>query len=261
MRFTRDLFERRIKERLGMESRRAPLLPRAVLPGGWDAEGVSAFLRRELDGRSDAMERVVIIGAGGHAKVVIEILEEAGGYQIAGCTSPGGEGQVLGLPVLGGDEILPELRASGVRCAFVALGDNRARLRAIRAVTAAGFELVNAISRRASVSPRVRLGQGIAVMAGAVINVDSELADGVIVNTGATLDHDCRIGACAHIAPGVHLAGGVTVGEGAFLGAGSTAIPGIAIGAWTVVGAGAAIVRDLQAEVTAMGVPARVRTS
>jgi UDP-perosamine 4-acetyltransferase len=200
---------------------------------------------------------VVVLGAGGHAKVVIEILEGIPGLSVHGCTSaePGAL-PVLGYPVLGADDILPGLFNSGVRHAFVAVGDNRARLRAMREVTSLGFTLVQAVSPRAIVSARIRIGLGVAIMPGAVVNPDSELGDGAIVNTGATVDHDCRVGECAHIAPGVNLAGNVTIGTGAFVGIGSRVIPGRSIGEWAVVGAGTVVIRDVPPGVTVAGVPA-----
>jgi UDP-perosamine 4-acetyltransferase len=156
---------------------------------------------------------------------------------------------VLGLTVLGSDDILPELFRSGVQHAFVALGDNRARLSVSQRLAHSGFRLVNAVSRRAVVSRHARLGTGVAIMPGAVINADAVLEDGAIVNTGASIDHDCRIGRYAHIAPGSSLAGNVTIGEGVLLGAGSSVIPGRSVGPWSIIGAG---------EITAVGVPARV---
>ena len=203
-------------------------------------------------------EPVVLIGAGGHAKVIVEILRERDGVHIVGCTAvaPRPEG-VLGLPVLGDDTILTELRARGVLNAFVAVGDNRARLNAARRVALAGFQLINAVSSRATVSPSAHLGKGIAIMPGAVVNADVSIADGVIVNTGATVDHDCCIGAYAHIAPGVHLGGGVAVGEGAFLGIAASVIPGVTIGPWATVGAGGVVIRNLPGGIVTAGVPAR----
>lgn len=202
---------------------------------------------------------VVVLGAGGHAKVVLEILEETGHWDIVGCTSARGpSGALLNYPVLGSDEVLSALYRGGVRHAFVAIGDNRLRQHAIRRARELGFELINAVSRRAALSSRVKMGSGIAIMASAAVNVDSILGDGVIVNTGASVDHDCLIGAYAHIGPGVRLAGGVEVGEGAFLGVGSCVIPGIRIGSWAIVGAGAAVVKDVAAGATVVGVPARV---
>ena len=202
---------------------------------------------------------LVIMGAGGHAKVVIDMLLERDEYRLAGCvTHEPGAAEILGVPVLGDDEALAGVYASGVRHAFVAVGNNRVRADRLQHVRALGFTVVNAISRHAIVSTRVTLGAGVAIMPGAVINVDSVVEDGAIINTGATVDHDCRIGAFAHIAPGTHLAGNVTVGEGTFLGVGTAVIPRCAIGAWTMIGAGSAVVRNIGDHVTAVGVPARV---
>jgi UDP-perosamine 4-acetyltransferase len=201
----------------------------------------------------------VIVGAGGHAKVIIDILQENDEFELAGCTTLDNHpGELLGLTVLGSDEVLPDLFRSGVRLAFVALGGNRVRLSLSERMREMGFGLINVVSRRATVSRRARLGGGIAIMPGAVVNVDTEIADGAIINTGATIDHDCRIGRCAHIAPGTNLAGNVTIGEGAFMGIGSRVIPGCSVGPWSVVGAGAVVVRDLPGSVRAVGVPARV---
>jgi UDP-perosamine 4-acetyltransferase len=205
------------------------------------------------------MEQLVVLGGGGHAKVIIEILQDAGKFIIAGCIASGSEvSSVLDLPVLGGDSQLPRIYASGVRNAFVAVGDNRVRRSLTQKVIAVGFKLVNAVSPHAVLSRRVELCAGVAIMAGAVVNSCSRIGNGCIVNTGATVDHDCKIGDWAHIAPGTNLAGCVTIGEGAFLGIGSRVIPKISIGDWATVGAGAVVIRDLPAAVTAVGVPARI---
>lgn len=203
-------------------------------------------------------ERVVVLGAGGHAKVIIEMLEEQEQFEIAGCVSREPGKEVLGFPILGDDGILPALYAEGVRKAFVAIGENRARQSAMERVAAEGFELINAVSRHSVISPRARLGCGVAVMPGAVMNVMSRIGDGAIVNTGATVDHDCDIGRWAHVAPGTNLAGGVTIGEGVFLGIGSRVLPCVSVGPWTTVGAGAVVIADLPGGVTAIGVPALV---
>jgi UDP-perosamine 4-acetyltransferase len=204
--------------------------------------------------------RVALIGAGGHAKVIIDILRTDDSVEIIGCVSPNpGQVAVLGVPILGGDEIIPELFRDGVKSAFIAIGDNPTRVRFLRHLKELGFGIVNAVSPAAIISTSATLGRGVAVMPGAIINTGSAIADGAIVNTGAVVDHDCRIGTGAHIAPGVSLAGNVTVGDGAFLGVGSSVIPGISIGSWTTVGAGAVVVRDLPEHVLAFGVPARVQ--
>jgi UDP-perosamine 4-acetyltransferase len=206
-----------------------------------------------------SVEQLVLIGTGGHAKVIIEMFEEGGQFELIGCTSlAGGPSDILGIPVLGDDAVLPRIHASGVRNAFVALGDNRRRWIAMRQIAKAGFQFVNALSPRACISRRAELGVGVAVMPGAVINVLSRIGDGAIVNTGATVDHDCRIESCVHLGPGTNLAGCVSVGEGAFLGVGTRVIPGISIGSWTTVGAGGVVIRDLPSHVTAVGMPAEI---
>ena len=205
--------------------------------------------------------RVVVIGGGGHAKVVLDILIDRADVELAGCvTAVTTVSTVLGVPVLGADDVLPAVAASGVTHAFVAVGENRLRAKLQRHVTELGFSLINAISRSAVLSARVNLGTGIAIMPGAIVNVDTTIGDGAIINTGASVDHDGAIGAFAHIGPGSTLAGNVTVGEGTFLGAGTTVIPRRTIGAWTTSGAGAVVVQDLPGGVLAVGVPARVRS-
>jgi UDP-perosamine 4-acetyltransferase len=214
MRFSPDLFERRLRDRLETGCGHAPAPARGTLLAGWDTARVSEFLGRELDRGAQARPRLIVIGAGGHAKVIIEILEEHEQLEIAGCVSREPGGEVLDVPILGDDGVLAALYAQGVRKAFVAIGENRARRNAMQRAVAEGFELVNAVSRHSVISPRTRLGCGVAVMPGAVINVMSRIGDGAIVNTGATVDHDCEIGPCAHVAPGANLAGCVTIGEG-----------------------------------------------
>lgn len=206
-----------------------------------------------------ADSRLVVLGAGGHARVVIEILEELGGWDIVGCLAPEPMvREVLGYPVLGGDDRLAELIQAGVRSAIVAVGDNRLRRKIAQRALELGVELVTAVSPSAKVSSRATLGEGVVVAPGAVINTGARLGDGVIVNTGATVDHGCQVGPYAHIAPGCHLAGDVLVGEGSLLGIGACVLPRIRIGSWAVVGAGAVVHRDVPEASTVVGVPARL---
>ena len=143
-------------------------------------------LYSRLNASAPARAPVVVIGAGGHAKVVIELIRAQGLYDVMGCTDREPQQQdVVGAPILGGDDVLPDLYAQGVRHCFVALGDNALRRKVAAQVTALGFELVNAISPKAVVSPTARLGRGVAVMAGAVINADATIGDLAIVNTRA----------------------------------------------------------------------------
>ncbi|MDF4002854.1 NeuD/PglB/VioB family sugar acetyltransferase [Luteibacter sp. PPL552] len=201
---------------------------------------------------------IVVVGAGGHAKVCIELLRDTG-YEVSWCV--GGEDSpdsCLGVPVCRGDDHLVRLRNEGFTHAFVALGANRLRQRLHVYLGELGYERVNAVSPRACVSATAQLGAGVAVMAGAVINAETTIGDATIINTGATIDHDGVIGAAVHIAPQCALAGNVRVGDMAFLGLGTKVIPGCDIGAGAITGAGAVVVSDIDPDVTAVGVPARV---
>ncbi|QIL01457.1 acetyltransferase [Sphingomonas sinipercae] len=207
----------------------------------------------------DLARAVVVIGAGGHAKVAIEALRHSG-WNVVGCTDPDGSSrQVVGADVLGDDSLLPELRSAGIRFAFPALGNNAVRERIGRELIAMGFELPNALGPQTIVSPSAKLGVGVAIFAGAVINAEAAVGDFAIINTNASVDHDCVIGSAAHIAPGCALAGCVKIGDRAFVGAGSSVIPNIEIGTDSTVGAGSSVVRDIPSGVTAFGVPARAK--
>jgi UDP-perosamine 4-acetyltransferase len=200
---------------------------------------------------------VVVIGAGGHAKVCIELLR-AMNLEVSWCIGGAADPETcLGVPVLPGDAHLERLAREGHRKAFVAVGSNALRQRLGASARSLGFELVNAISPRAIVSPTARLGQGIAIMAGAIINADTSIADLAIINTSASVDHDGSIGEAAHIAPHCGLAGNVNVGARAFLGVGCKVIPGISIGADVLAGAGSVIVSNVPQSARIAGVPAK----
>jgi UDP-perosamine 4-acetyltransferase len=203
-------------------------------------------------------EGVVVLGAGGHAKVVIELLRAAG-QQVAFCVGAADSTKhCAGVPVLIGDEHLARLRSIGYGRAFIAIGANRLRQRLAAHALDLGYALVNAISPHAVLSPSAKLGQGIAVMAGVVVNAEAVIGDLAILNTGATVDHDCRIGAAVHLAPQCALAGNVLVGAGAFVGIGCKVVPDIEIGADAILGAGAVVTSAIPARVTAVGAPARI---
>ena len=193
--------------------------------------------------------------------MVIECLRSAG-WQVVGCTDADPSPRnCAGAPVIGSDERLNAMMAEGVRHAFCALGDNRLRERLGNEVTAMGFEMPSLLGPAARVSPSVRLGRGVAVLPGAVVNVETRIGDFAIVNTNASIDHDGLIGQAAHIGPGVALAGEVAVGDRSFVATGASVIPRIKIGSDTVIGAGSVVVTDIESNVVAFGNPARVRRS
>jgi len=198
---------------------------------------------------------VVVIGAGGHAKVVVATLQAAG-LSIAGVydddSSRHGT-ELMGIPIRGPAE---ESVRTGLPM-LIAVGDNRTRRELARRLKG---EFATAVHPTAIVHPSCNIRPGSVVFAGAIIQPDSTLGEHVIVNTGASIDHDCRIGAFSHLGPGVHLCGNVTLGEGALLGVAAAAVPGSTIGEWSVVGAGAVVTKDVESGATVVGIPAKSRS-
>ncbi len=204
--------------------------------------------------------KIGIVGAGGHGRVVLDLILENTGMEAAGFFDQrtGGEGP-YGWPILGDESSLvenwPVFQLDGV---IVAIGDNRARRRIFEKLLAAGIPLVSLIYHRAQVSRFARIGAGTVICAGAVVGPGAVIGDNCIINTGASVDHDCRVQDHAHLCPGAVLAGTVTVGEEAMLGTGTVVIPGITIGKRTITGAGSVIIRDLPDNLVVAGVPARL---
>lgn len=203
---------------------------------------------------------VLVVGAGGHARVCIEALADCG-HLVVGCVSADGTGSPgLPCPVVGRDDDLVAVAAElAVHHVFVAIGDNRAREVVTSRARAAGLTPVNAISRFAMVSPGARLGSGVAVLAGAVVNTSADIGDGAVLNTRCSVDHDASVGVFAHVAVGASVAGGVRIGARALIGVGAALVPLVQIGADAVVGAGAAVIADVAESTTVVGVPAAPR--
>jgi sugar O-acyltransferase (sialic acid O-acetyltransferase NeuD family) len=210
------------------------------------------------------MTQVVIIGAGGHGREVAEILghqAQAGAdVQVVGFID---ENQSLrghtvdGLPVLGDWAWFDGVDRTAV-AVICAIGLPQVGRRLVQKARARGLSFVNAISPLAHISPAAKMGWGIAVFPQVVISTGVLLHSYCILNVGVTVSHGARIGKYGNINPGVHLAGDVSIGEGCYVGMGTNIVQGRSVGPWTVIGAGAAVVHDLPANVTAVGVPARV---
>lgn len=196
--------------------------------------------------------RLLVMDAGGHAKVVIDAAEAAG-HVIAGVVvdKPGDAAELLGHPVTSRAETPA---ADGF---IVAIGDNATRARVFAECIAARLVPATVVHPSVVLGADVEVGRGTFVAAGVVVNTGARIGENTILNTSCSVDHDCVIGAHAHVGPQVALCGGVTVGEGTLLGVGSCASPGTSVGAWTVVGAGAAVINDLPAHGICVGVPAR----
>jgi UDP-perosamine 4-acetyltransferase len=212
--------------------------------------------------RPDVRPRCVIVGAGGHAAVVVEAIQAAGEAVPVGLLDADRDRwgkDVDGIPILGGDDLLPELQARGISHFALGLGgvrNNQPRQRLYTAAISAGLAPLLVCHPRAYVSPSARVSAGTQILCNAVINSHAIVGADVIVNTAAVVEHDCVVGDHVHLASGARLASGVRVGDGAHIGAGATVIQLITIGANAVVAAGACVVRDVPADTVVGGVPA-----
>ena len=206
--------------------------------------------------------KAVLVGAGGHARVVLDAAR-AGGSEVIAVVDARAElvgSSFEGLEVVGDESKIVALRERGVDAVLlgvgsVAVGDTRRALYA--RISALGLALPIVRHPSSVVSPTATLGPACVVFANATINPGARIGLNVIVNTAAIVDHDVRVGDHAHVSPGAHLAGGVTIGEGSHVGIGSTVLQGVRIGAGVVVGAGAVVLRDVPDGDWVAGVPAR----
>lgn len=200
---------------------------------------------------------ILVLGAGGHGKAVLDLLRAHGGWRLAGVVDAAPRAAaVLGVPVRGDESRLPGLRREGISAAHPAIGHNGQRLAAAARLAEAGFALPALVHPAALLGHGATLGEGTAVMARATIGPEARLGRLVLVNTGAIVEHDCVLEDGAHVAPGAVLTGGVRVGAGAMIGAGAVIRPGVSVGAGAIIGAGAAVLSDVPAGATFAGVPA-----
>ena len=198
----------------------------------------------------------IVLGASGHAAVVIELIHAIGGT-VAGCVGPP-QSTPFGLPLLGDDDWLRDREgeyqlANGIG----GIGDNGIRAKVYDRFCEQGFAFPALIHPRAAVAPSASIADGAQIMRGAIIQTRTQVGENAIVNTGAIVDHDCVLDAHSHVAPGAVLSGGVTLGAGAHVGTGATVIQSVAIGARALIGAGAVVTANVPGDVTVFGVPAR----
>lgn len=203
---------------------------------------------------------VILLGAGGHAKVLLDILlekniEVLGIAEKDGTDLPSG---LYGVPVIGSDSDVQQYPPDKVELVngIGSVGSTALRQKVYERFKRQGYRFTQVIHPRAVVSIRAELGEGVQIMAGAVVNIGTRIKEDSIINTNASVDHDCLIGAHVHIAPGVTLSGGVTVGEGSHIGTGASVMQGIEIGANVIVGAGAVVIDNIETGKTICGVPA-----
>lgn len=205
---------------------------------------------------------IIILGAGGHAKVLIDALQRQSA-NILGITDPDskkiGE-NILGVPVIGDDGAINTYNNDSIKLVNgIGMVTNKTtRQQIFYHFKRQGYSFSSIIHDSAILSFDATLSEGIQIMAGAVIQPGCKIGTNSIINTRASIDHDTIIGAHVHIAPGVTISGGVQIGDGTLVGSGVTIIQGVRIGENTTVAAGAVVIRDVPNGVTVMGVPARV---
>jgi sugar O-acyltransferase (sialic acid O-acetyltransferase NeuD family) len=199
---------------------------------------------------------VVLLGAGGHAKVVYDAMLAANlcvRIEVRDDDASRRGSAFLGQGVMSPIGPVDKLG----RHVHVAIGENRARAELARQCVRAGKELVRVVHPSAIVSGHAEVAPGAFIAAGAVVAPAAHVAECAIINHGAVVDHDCAVGAYAHVAPNATLGGGVKVGEGALIGAGAVLLPGVSVGKWAIVGAGAVVTRPVAEGATVLGAPAK----
>ncbi len=201
------------------------------------------------------MKRLIVIGAGGHGKVIVDIAKKVG-YKDIAFLDDNITGEVMGIKVVG--KIRKWDKFSKNADFFVAVGNNKIRKKFIEELMANGETVCSLIHPSAVIGTDVEIGYGTCVMAGVVINPCVKIGKGVIVNTSSSVDHDSNIGDYCHIAVGCHVTGTVNVGDNCFLGAGSVIKNNINVCSNCVLGAGAVVVKDIEKEGTYIGIPAKI---
>jgi UDP-perosamine 4-acetyltransferase len=205
------------------------------------------------------VKKVVIIGAGGHCRAVIECLKTSGRpiEVIVDLDYSGRSETVMGVPVLGSYEEFAGAPPPGGMELAMAIGDNRKRTAVYGRLLALGFSIPPVVHGTAYVSESASVGDGSFIGAGCIINAMASIGQNAIVNTGAIIEHETVIGPGCHIGPGARIAGRVTVGAGSFLGIGTSVIDCVRIGEDVTVGAGSVVLEDIGSGCTVVGSPAR----
>ncbi len=203
---------------------------------------------------------VIILGGGGHAKVLIEalLLQHR---EVLGYTDPDEAlGMVLGLSRLGDDQAILKYDPEKLKLVngVGSIASTSSRRRLYELFWSKGYRFQNVAHPSAVIASDVLLEEGVQIMAGAVVQPGSRLGANTIINTGAVVEHDCDIGAHAHIAPGAVLSGNVRIEEGVHVGAGAVIIQGVAIGEKSIIGAGTVVLKDVPSCVTVVGAPGKV---
>lgn len=208
-------------------------------------------------------KKIILIGGGGHCKVVISQLKKLDGFEIAGILDnfKPEDSLINDIKVIGTDDNLAGFYATGIQYAFITVGsvsDNIKRQKLFIKAKAIGFTFPVIISPLAIIDDTVNVREGTVIMPGCVVNTDSFIGKNCIINTGTIIEHDCRIEDHCHLAPGVKVAGGVAIGDLSMIGIGSSIIQGVKIGRNVTVGAGCVVINDIPDNSVVVGNPGRL---
>jgi sugar O-acyltransferase (sialic acid O-acetyltransferase NeuD family) len=204
-------------------------------------------------------EKIIVIGGGGHAKVIISILKKLGKYEIIGFTDIEVKKPILGISFLGSDEALSGYCNKGIKQAVIGLGQIKSsefRKKAVKKISDIGFEFPAIISPDSIINEDVCIGQGTVIMDRVTINSGTRVGSFSIINTNASIDHDCVIGNYTHIAPGAILSGEVKIGNDVLIGTGTSIIQSIEIPDSCIISAGSSVQKTIFEQGIYRGVPA-----
>ena len=199
------------------------------------------------------MKKLVIIGAGGHGSVVADAAAKSG-YKKILFLDDGEHTSCLGYPVVG--KVADAEKYHGEDF-FVAIGNAKVREKIVTILMDKGLRIVNIIHPTATIAKGVKMGKGVLLVAGSIVNPGATLGDGVIVNTHASVDHDCEIAPYVHVSVDAHLAGNVKVGKYTWIGIGAAVSNGLSVCEDCMIGAGATVVKDIAESGTYIGTPAK----
>lgn len=210
------------------------------------------------------MQELILLGGGGHCKVVIDTLLLEGEYKVVGITDLQEKigKKVAGVPIIGTDSALEDYYKRGVSFSFItagSIGIPSLRITLFNLAKKIGFEFPNIVHPNATISKFAKIGKGNYIAPGVIINSGANIGNNCIINTGAVIDHDCEIGDFVHIAPGVVMSGGVEIGKYSHIGTGSSIVQNLKIGKNTIVGAGSVVVKDIGDNIVAYGNPCKKR--
>lgn len=210
----------------------------------------------------ETQARIAILGAGGHGRVVLDILLQARKHQVVGFVDNNADlrgRRVDGFPVLGAIDEIAAIRERGdFDAAIIAIGDNGARRGLARELDRLDIPLISAIHPSATIAHNATMGRNVVVAAGVVVCANCQIGDSVILNTGCIVDHQSMIGEGVHLCPGVRLAGHVKVESGVFVGISATVVPNVTLGCEAIIGAGAVVIESVPQMATVVGVPAQI---